>query len=237
MSAEPVGTGGLVDKPDREPAEDRAPVLMLGLYLLLLAFFILLNGISTVEKDRVGAVVGSLTSTFRTQIGSGTGLDLENVAPVLSDFLLAQAFQEDVSELFRTVVPLSEVEISRPGELMSVAVPASSLFEEGSARLKGARRGLVAAIAEALRNAPDGIRYDVECVAGTYAQTDKDQRPPELEIERAAALAQALEEAGAPAGSLGVGLRPGAPGRVFIGFFTLDLKAGKPDRAVPGRRP
>lgn len=222
-----------------QPAEfkDRSSILFLGLYLLLLAFFILLNGISQIEENKTRAVVGSLNATFRPEMGTGTGIDIPSIPSALKDFLAAQAFQNEVSSLFRAVIPLSEVQIARPGELMTVVMPVDALFETASDALKDGRRSLVERIARALAAAPKGQRYDVEFVVGSPSPVDGNTAPPELGLARAAAFARSLEAAGAPQSSLGVGLKPGAPGQVFIAFLTQDVPPGGDAREAMGESP
>lgn len=222
-----------------QPAEfkDRSSILFLGLYLLLLAFFILLNGISKIEESKTKAVVGSLTATFRPEIGKGTGIDIPSMPSALDDFLAAQAFQNEVSSLFHAVIPLSEVRISRPGELMTVVMPVDALFETASDAIKDRRHALVERIARALETAPKGQRYDVEFVVGSPSPVDGDTAPPELGLARAAAFARSLEAAGAPESSLGVGLKPGAPGQVFIAFLTQEVPPGGDARTAVGESP
>ncbi|MBT5415683.1 MAG: hypothetical protein HOH66_00520 [Rhodospirillaceae bacterium] len=217
--------------------KDRSAILFLGLYLLLLAFFILLNGISQIEETKTKAVVGSLTATFRADIGKGTGIDIPSMPSALDDFLAAQAFQNDVSNLFHAVIPLSEVQVSRPGELMTVIIPVASLFETASDAIRESRLSLVERIARALDTAPEGTRYDVEFVVGSPSPVDGNTAPPVLGLARAAAFARALEAAGAPGSSLGVGLKPGAPGQIFIAFLTQEVPVAGDARTAVGEGP
>ena len=137
-------------------------VVYVGLYLILLAFFILLIGISTFEEKRTQAVVGSITSTFQAGLTDGTGLDAELLPTALAQFLSAQAFQRKLEDLFRSLLPHSEVRMSRPGELMHVVFPVDVLFPPRSDVLRIERFPLLRRIAAALDDHPPDQRFDIE---------------------------------------------------------------------------
>jgi hypothetical protein len=120
---------------------------------------------------------------------------------------------------------------------MTVVMPVDALFETASDAIKDRRHSLVERIARALDTAPEGQRYDVEFVVGSPSPADGDSAPPELGLARAAAFARSLEAAGAPRSSLGVGLKPGAPGQVFIAFLTQDVPPGGDARTAVGVNP
>ena len=214
--------------PTSKPETSLNNVLYLGLYLILLAFFILLIGISTFEEKRAQAVVGSVTSTFQVGLADGTGLDAERLPSALAEFLSAQAFQRNVEDLFRSLLPHSEVRVSRPGELMHVVLPVDTLFPPGSDVLRYERLPLLRRIAGALDDHPPDQRFDIEFVVGGALPRSGDEPDPlPLAISRAAELARTLKDHGAPGDSLAAGVKNGGAGRVFITFVTRDSATDK----------
>lgn len=214
--------------PNTEAEGSLNNVLYLGLYLILLAFFILLIGISTFEEKRTRAVVGSITSTFQVAMMDGTGLDAEHLPTALAEFLSAQAFQRNLEDLFSSLLPHSEVRVSRPGELMHVVLPVDALFPPGSDVLRYERLPLLRRIANALDDHPPDQRFDIEFVVGGAMPRSGDEADPlPLAISRAAELARTLKDHGAPGDSLAAGVKNGGAGRVFITFVTRDPAAAQ----------
>ena len=83
----------------KAPAKDPTLALFLGLYLILLAFFVLLNTMATLKEDRVKAVLGSLLSTFSTEI-LNTVNPTEFTASV-GDDLATKEFHREIRDFFR----------------------------------------------------------------------------------------------------------------------------------------
>lgn len=211
------------EMPNKEAGSSMNNVLYLGLYLILLAFFILLIGISKFEEKRTQAVVGSITNTFQASMTEGSGIDVERLPAALADFLSAQAFQRNVEDLFRSLLPHSEVQVSRPGELMHVVLPVDVLFAPGSDVLRYERLPLLRRIASVLEDHPPNQRFDIEFVVGGALPRSGDESDPlPLAISWAAELARSLKDHGAPGGSLAAGVKNGGAGRVFITFVTRD---------------
>ena len=87
--------------------------MVLSLFLLLLAFFILLNSISTREEVKSRAVLSSLSSTFRITVERGT------TGEIFVSTLGANPEPEDlIEEMTRvgvTAIPVTRVEVLTPG--------------------------------------------------------------------------------------------------------------------------
>ena len=105
----------------------RNPLLVqvLSLYLLLLAFFVVLNTISKVEDARSKAVTGSLNETF-----SADGHPNKKTVHLVSSQgnILANAeFLSRVGNLIKTELAFAEVSDVEPGRLMAVTMSAISM--------------------------------------------------------------------------------------------------------------
>lgn len=174
----------------RAARRDPTLILILSLYLLLLAFFILLNNISEVEKARSKAVAGSLQATFafRGRPTSNPTVSISTIGKVLGDDSLDQR----LGTLVRAELRLARFEVIEPGRLMQLRVHEAALFTGLDNEISSTGRRLIDRIATELRNPPSGVRYDVEIRlsrmrAGGDGLLDR--------IRRAAALSQALAEA------------------------------------------
>lgn len=192
--------------------------LFLSLFLLVLAFFILLVTISTPEKVKSNQVMDSLTSTFKAVLPPTT--DPTNFNAKDGDVLAGEQFQGDISKLFATQMQVAKVEIVQPGRLMRLTLPTDAVFVDGKIDLKPSVVPLLDRIVASLSDRPPGLRFDMEFVIGAK-YTSKTNLPVRqtLEMARAGAFARAMSSRGAPPDSIAVGLRPGDPARIVMWFF------------------
>ncbi|MGH6946884.1 MAG: hypothetical protein ACREDZ_06110 [Kiloniellales bacterium] len=137
-------------------------IAMLSLNLLLLAFFILLNGLSALESQKVHAVMESVKQTFQgpsqSAVGPAGGEGGVATLPGGADAL------DRMARLFDSVTPLIERKETEYATVMRFALPASALFVSGRAELLPGRDLL-------LRR-----------VAGVLLETTADRRNLELEL-------------------------------------------------------
>jgi outer membrane protein OmpA-like peptidoglycan-associated protein len=190
--------------------------LFLGLYLLVLAFFVFLVSISTPEEVRSKAVMDSLSSTFAPILPPST--DLTSFTAREGEVVAAQ-MQSDIGGIFTTAVQVAKVEIISPGKLMRVVLPADSLFFPDTTDIRKGQQPLLDRIVAALRAVPRGMRHDMDFVIGSpYAEGSVLPTGQTLSMARAGAFARELMNRGMPPGSVSIGLKPGDPGEIVIWF-------------------
>lgn len=213
--------------PAQEESGDQTIALFLGLYLVVLAFFILLVTISTVEDTKSKKVMDSLSSAFTSIVPPSA--DLQSFKSKDGDVLAGQEFQQQVTGIFATELGIDKVETVQPGRQMRLMMAADSLFFQGESRIRPAMYPLLDRTVAALSSRPAGLRYDLEFVIGTPTLSDGKTMPiaQTLEVQRAGAFARAMFERGIPPDSVSVGMRPGHVGEVVIWFYTRDVEADK----------
>ncbi len=179
--------------------EDRPDIIpvFLGLFLLILAFFIMLVSISTFEKVKSTAVMDSLSSTF-TKVMPPSG-DPTDFNAKDGDVLAGQAFQEQVTGIFSTAIQVEKIEVVQPGRLMHIMMPTSALFRGEERTVRTDQVPLLDLIVAAISNRPPGLRQDLEFIIGTRYTSEKNLPVGEtLELARAGAFARTMAERGAP---------------------------------------
>ena len=139
-----------------EKGADSTVALFLGLYLVVLAFFILLVSISTLEESKSKTVMDSLSSAFTTIVPPSS--DLQSFRSKDGDVLAAQEFQEQVTGIFATSVAIEKVEIVQPGKLMRVVFKSDSLFVSGRAEIRDSMYPMLDRTVASLSNRPAGMR-------------------------------------------------------------------------------
>jgi len=201
--------------------------LFLGLYLVVLAFFILLVTMSTLEETKSRRVMDSLSSAFTSIVPPSA--DFQSFKSKDGDVLAGQEFQQQVTGIFATALGIDKIKIVQPGRQMRLMLDANTLFFENEARIRPAMYPLLDRTVAALSNRPTGRRFDMEFVIGTATASDGKTMPvtQTLEVLRAGAFARAMNERGIPPDSIAVGMRPGHLGKIIIWFYTRDIEATK----------
>ncbi|MBC8337895.1 MAG: flagellar motor protein MotB [Rhodospirillales bacterium] len=206
----------------------------LSLFLLILAFFIVLVSISTVEDVKSKAVMQSLTSTFTTF--RKTGDVISDFTSKQGDVLGGQAFQEKVTGIFATALQVAKVEIVQPGRLMHARMPIEAVFQENTDRLNPNVVAFLDRIVAALGGRPPGVRFDMEFIVGTVPAGDGTFHVTQtLAMARAGGFAREILGRGAPPDSLSVGLVPDAPGQVTMRFYVRSENKGRTENQTQPR--
>ncbi|MBF0247447.1 MAG: hypothetical protein HQL36_05180 [Alphaproteobacteria bacterium] len=201
--------------------------LFLGLYLVVLAFFILLVTISTVEETKSQQVKESLSSTFTSFMPPSATLQAFRSKD--GDVVAGQEFQQQVTGIFATALGIEKVKTIQPGRQMMLTLNANELFFTGEANIRPAMHPLLDRTVAAMSNRPSGLRYDLEFIIGVPTQEDGKTMPTDdtLALRRAGAFARELNERGIPPDAISVGLRPAHDGEVVIYFYTRDAEFAK----------
>jgi hypothetical protein len=183
--------------------------LYVGLFLVLLVFFIMLVGQS--RPDFASAQVETSPDRFTEQPtardgGGGLAPDAAALAE-LGGELAGWARFERVEDPSRS-------------EELRMTLYASQLFAPDSAELCGAAAGLIDRAVAALSAPPTGARLEMSLSLGLSPGEGSFSETSErgLAIRRAASFARALIARGAPPHAIAVGLAPGQPERAQLAF-------------------
>jgi flagellar motor protein MotB len=191
------------------PSDEGSPYsTILGLYLLILAFFIVLVSLSSIEETKARAVLESLSETFssadRDPSGSATGED----GGLAARNLVQQEIADTVSALLR----IARIEIVKPGRLMRVALPASAVFNDHRVAVRASAYPLLDRIIASLSNPPAGVRVDLE-----FALAESTSEPA-LTARRADSFARGMLAHGAPPDRISVAIVAQPPGQSWMTF-------------------
>ncbi len=182
---------------------------ILSLFLLLLAFFVLLSTLSRFEATRTEAVLGSLNATFRAADEAGLTRRLDSLAGAVVG---AERLEGIVTDILRTEVALDVYEVVRVGSELTAMLLVAELFEGASAEPRPGVLDLAITLADALAEQPANLRYEVDVLL--HAAEGEEA----LAVERANLLAQAFFDGGVEDGGLAVGLGAGDPRKVRLVF-------------------
>lgn len=200
------------------PVQDTGPILFLGLFLLLLAFFILLNALATREEIRTRAVINSLILTFQAPELEAPSKEvfISALAPVPEPEDLVDEFER----LWVASIPLLKVTRLSQGRTMEVVMPTNELFVGPGADLRTDRVTLFVNTAKALAFKADGFVNELEFVFG--APKGLRTSGESVQVARAAAIARELIANGAPPDTVTVGTQRGEARRIRMRFHVRD---------------
>lgn len=219
-------SGDPTDGPSRRPASSASVALFLSLSLLLLAFFIVLNALSTTEESRVRAVMDSLSRTFSDGVRPEGARFTGTVGDVVDD---TRPFEAVLADMVVTAVPAATVRQTRINGVTEVTMRADALFEDDGTALRGPRHGLLDRLVAALATVPPGVAITMEFTLGTDYDSRKTGGAGDeagfaaRQRGRAAAMAEALVKRGVTPAAMAVGLEPGLGDRARMRFRVVDM--------------
>ena len=207
-------------KPADRPTSDGTPILLLGLFLLLLAFFIVLNALSTFEATKARQVLESVGKTFSPHRAK-PGLS-SRLGPRTGEALSL----EEIERIVATEIPLARVEKPGDGRLLRLTLPVQALFQPDAAAFLTERSVLLDRMAAILAAPPTGVRYDLEfLLGGEGAALTADA----LAVGRAGLFARRLRSRGAPADRIAIGAAGVARDEVVLRFLIRPADEPRPD--------
>jgi hypothetical protein len=191
-------------------------VVSLSLYLIILAFFILMNAISHPENRRAEGVLQSIGMTF--QSFSGTLLAPRSLASGGSGFETMPGFEKSLRGLFEAAFPLARVTPSRPNKHIEVTLPLVDIFAANSAQITGASTSILDGLATILERPTPGVRIELEILLSPVSDDDM-----VLSVNRASALARELSARGVTPSRIGAGIERQTPEWLRILFVVRPI--------------
>lgn len=213
------------------PPANGAVALFLALYLLLLAFFILLNTISTFEEVKTREVQESLSSAFASILPPTTSL--QTVTSIEGPAVAAEDMQEKLGQLFQTAIKVVRVEVIQPGKLMEVIMHVDQLFDPNSILIRERQSDFMAQLASVLSDDQGYASYELEMVMGSdIGSKGTIEVENNLQIARAGSFARELIAIGAPQDRLFVGIDPGADPLIVTFRFYWNFGPKEPPQPI-----
>lgn len=208
-----------VDSPP-EPRRDGSVALFLSLYLLLLAFFILLVAISNGENVKSREILEGVSSQFAAQ---RVPRETASFTSDIGAFVSPSAFMNRVTEVYETAIPAAKVTKIASGRLMELRFHVDSLFEHDTETLRPAQRRAIAQLVSSLSAPPPGLRYEAEAIfalpVGAALPVAEDRA-----MRRAGVIARAFVEQGAPNTAVLAALEEGDPTQARLVFRVVEDK-------------
>lgn len=206
--------------PKAHDNNQKTATLFVSLYVVILAFFIMLAAHAQYDVEKSRNVLDSVNKAFAKKIEVDTSWVMESMGTEIS----ATNIFNDIEGVITSVVPLEEVNIITDGRRMVIRMPADALFEAGSADLRPERSALYRRLSNALTEwHKDGATMELTFTQGVKKQVKPSPTAYDLEISRGGNLARLLENRGVAPENLIIGMAEDKPGELRFEFVLQSM--------------
>lgn len=225
----------MLGRPGTKPASKSPSTIMaaLSLYLIILAFFIMMNTISQRESSRTSGVLASISSSFKDY--PQTTIIAIEAADQGAGEESAPGFEKSIEELFESAFPLAVVVISEVFDQIEVTLPLDSMFTPGGTKIRGGNAPVLDRLANILEYRTPGKFRQLEALlswsppfraGGSDAiALDGPGGDALLAVDRAGALARELTARGVRAAAISIGIERRDPDKLRLLFVTRTIEA------------
>lgn len=193
----------------------KTATLFVSLYVVILAFFILLAAHAQFDVEKSRNVLDSVNKAFAKEIKVDTNWVMESMGTEVS----ATNIFNDIEGVITSVVPLEEINVITDGRRMLIRMSADSLFEAGSANLRPERSALYRRLSNTLTEwHKDGATMKLTFTQGVKKQAKPNPTAYDLEVSRGGNLARLLENRGVSPQNLTIGMTEDKAGELQFEF-------------------
>mgnify|MGYP001405101199 FL=1 len=190
--------------------------LFLSLFLLLLAFFIFINSVSTYKEKKTTDVVESIRASFPAVVSSKQLFQLRS----LKKSVVSPTVFNELDELFQHLFRDRKLKISFDNKIAQIDIPVNLIFEKATAVRLDKLETLLVRLAAIIARAENEYPVGTEIVFG-YEGTLEEKFENQLTQERCSVIMSILLEKTVPKGSVAVGLETGNPDFLRFKFRSL----------------
>ncbi|MFT6582014.1 MAG: hypothetical protein ACJAU6_002455 [Alphaproteobacteria bacterium] len=197
------------------------PTLFLSLFLLLLAFFILLNAVSVRDDVKTRAVMNSLVLTF--QPPKNVEKSKVTFISALGETPTAEELMKSMQQNWEGAAPLTKVRRLAAGRVMLVTAPLHEYFVGQETEFRGDRRDLINQVANTLAAKGNDLVNELQFVLDPQGVKDSEGAVVDgVQMARLSEFVQVLVANGAPPDTITVGFKGGLGRNLQIRFFVRD---------------
>lgn len=193
---------------------------MLSIFLLLLAFFLMLNSLAHFETTKTRAVLGSLNATFNISNPAGPEHEFGSFVGKVG---ASQRIEEEAGDLLRTLFSVDQFKLIRVGNVIVVDLQTRGLFADG-ATPKPKLLIFATRLADAVLPPPRNVKINTEVTVHYGPESLGDVAPDTLGLttRRAGAVIRVFERSGFDEDRLTTGISGGDRRRIRIEFRVID---------------
>lgn len=219
-------------EPLASPKEQDSAPLFVSLYIVLLAFFIMLNTIAIKDEQKMRSASQSVAQAFSYQEIKDTPEMFSEAGTELS----AAQFFKEMKALAASFVPIEKQALYSMGNTMEVVLPQDFVFVKDHAELQQINLPFFEKIAEALSRWQDGLRIEAELLVSqprSTVQLIEREEGNNLPVARTSALGLYLEKQGVHPKSIIAGLKYEDEANVTLRFNVREIGAARLNLSTP----
>lgn len=205
-----------------QASPDNTAALFVSLYVVILAFFILLTSSAQFDAEKTKNVTDSVKKAFSVDVPTDTDIKTPHVGSELS---VTQFFNEMQSAV-ASVVPLEEMEVITDGGTMIIKMNSTALFNRDDPNLRHDRRDLYTRLSTTMSKWRSGMQMQLSFLQGVEKPIVK-RTSSTLEITRAGNFARFMENRGAKPENLSIAIEQNNPDTITMIFDVLAFDANK----------
>lgn len=203
--------------------------LFVSLYVVVLAFFIVLAANSQFDVEKTKAASQSVREAFSSDLET----DVPFFAPSIGNELSVTQFFEEMQTSIQAVVPVSEMEVITDGQMMIMKMPVTALFNRDDPHLRHDRRDFYNRLIAPMRKWRGGVELHLSFLHGTEKPAVGGANAlSSLEISRTGNFARFMENKGVNPHGLSIALEQGNAGQLT---FIFDVRAFDADKLDFGK--
>ncbi|WP_339865644.1 flagellar motor protein MotB [Paremcibacter congregatus] len=207
------------EEPEAQP--DSTTGLFVSLYLIVLAFFVVMNSISNQEQNKVNAATESVTRAFKNPYEPEA--DFVDVAAKQDASTPNDEFYAQIQGIFASLVGFEGKFPTKGGHIVKVNFKPSDLFEPDTIEFRALQSAFLQQLATFLKSSRSSEKREIEIVLSAGKTLPRGPRYWEdLNILRAGAFVHALKKKGVPGDQISIGIVKGAEDNVSITFYTRE---------------
>ncbi len=201
---------------------DTVPYLFVSVYLVILAFFILLNSIYSTKSELENQALSGVKSTFSisdTPIIGGKKSHIGNVQPMRDYYAALKSVAKDD-------LAITKADIVEYGNVMMMTIPVEEFFIDGEVDISQKVDGFIEKIAGESLNIYGGETVHIEFLIGTNYPLGEDN----IAIKRSTVFLDKMLKLGILRNNISAGILPEGDVKKLTLSFTLYSNNIKLDR-------
>lgn len=209
-----------------KPSPDNAASLFVSLYVVILAFFILLAANAQFDVEKTKSVMDSVNKAFSIEVLSETDMRINSIGDEVS----VTQFFEDMQKSLQSVVPLEEMQVITDGQQMIITMHSTALFNRDDPNLRYDRRRFYHRLSETLTKWREGNDMHLTMVQGVKKPVSGSANASTtLEITRAGNFARFMENRGVAPHDLLIAIEQNNPDTISLIFDVVEFDPSKLD--------
>lgn len=178
--------------------------LFVSLYLVILAFFIVLNSMAKIQEERTSTVIQSIKSTFKTE--QQDAASFIRISEPIGSNIAVTSFNSRVKSIAEDVLQISKSKIIQRGDQLEILVQAEQIFIKNERKLRSDSTQFINKLANEIAKLESGQRIDSEFVFGAPTSNVFLDAQTNLTFARTGVVARKLESVGIPSETLYIGM-------------------------------